>query len=68
MLNLQFSDGVLHLGFESARVTKQQFGFTKARYRGLAKTPARLTALFAMNNLWKVRKGSYQRTPMPCRA
>ena len=38
------------------RVIKQQFGYTKARYRGLAKNTARLTMLFAMSNLWMVRK------------
>ncbi len=38
------------------RVIKQQFGFTKVRYRGLAKNTARLTMLFVMSNLWMVRK------------
>ena len=38
------------------RVVKQQFGFAKVRYRGLAKNTARLTMLFAMSNLWMVRK------------
>ena len=38
------------------RVVKQQFGYAKARYRGLAKNTARLTMLFAMSNLWMVRK------------
>ncbi len=50
------------------RVIKQQFGFTKVRYRGLAKNTARLATLFAMSNLWMVRKVVLQRTPMPCRA
>jgi IS5 family transposase len=38
------------------RVVKQQFGFAKVRYRGLAKNTARLTMLFAMSNLWMMRK------------
>jgi IS5 family transposase len=38
------------------RVIKQQFGHTKVRYRGLAKNTARLVMLFAMSNLWMVRK------------
>ena len=38
------------------RVIKQQFGCAKVRYRGLAKNTARLTMLFAMSNLWRVRK------------
>jgi IS5 family transposase len=50
------------------RVITQQFGFTKVRYRGLAKNTARLAMLFAMSNLWMVRKVVLQRTPMPCRA
>ena len=38
------------------RVVKQQFGYAKARYRGLAKNTARLTMLFALVNLWMVRR------------
>jgi IS5 family transposase len=38
------------------RVVKQQFGYTKARYRGLAKNTARLTMLFALSNLWMARR------------
>jgi len=30
------------------RLVKQQFGYTKVRYRGLAKNTARLTMLFAL--------------------
>ena len=37
------------------RVVKQQFGYAKVRYRGLAKNTARLTMLFALGNLWRVR-------------
>ena len=38
------------------RVIKQQFGHVKVRYRGLAKNTARLTMLFALSNLWMVRR------------
>jgi IS5 family transposase len=38
------------------RVVKQQFGYAKVRYRGLAKNTARLTMLFALSNLWMARK------------
>ena len=37
------------------RVIKQQFGYAKVRYRGLAKNTARLTMLFALSNLWMTR-------------
>lgn len=37
------------------RVIKRQFGFTKVRYRGLAKNTAQLKMLFTLANLWKVR-------------
>ncbi|MXN30518.1 IS5 family transposase [Delftia sp. CH05] len=38
------------------RVIKQQFGYAKVRYRGLAKNTARLTMLFALGNLWMARR------------
>ena len=38
------------------RVIKRQFGYTKVRYRGLAKNTANLVTLFALSNLWMVRK------------
>jgi transposase, IS5 family len=38
------------------RVLKQQFGYTKTRYRGLAKNGAQITTLFMLANLWMVRK------------
>jgi transposase, IS5 family len=38
------------------RVLKQQFGYTKTRYRGLAKNNAQITTLFMLANLWMVRK------------
>jgi len=38
------------------RVIKRQFGHTKVRYRGLMKNTAQLHTLFALSNLWMVRK------------
>jgi IS5 family transposase len=38
------------------RVVKQQFGFTKVRYRGLAKNTAQLVTLFTLSNLWMARR------------
>lgn len=38
------------------RTVKQQFGYAKVRYRGLAENTARLTMLFALGNLWMVRR------------
>jgi len=38
------------------RVIKRQFSFVKVRYRGLKKNTAQLTTLFALSNLWMVRK------------
>jgi IS5 family transposase len=38
------------------RIIKQQFGHAKVRYRGLAKNTARLQVMFALGNLWMVRK------------
>ena len=37
------------------RVLKCQFGFTKVRYRGLAKNTSQLMTLFALSNLWMAR-------------
>jgi len=37
------------------RVLKRQFGYTKARYQGLAKNGAQVTTLFMLSNLWMVR-------------
>ena len=50
------------------RVIKQQFGFAKVRYRGLAKNTARLNMLFAMSNLWMARKVILQAGPRPSMA
>ena len=38
------------------RVIKRQFGYTKVRYRGLMKKTAQQTTLFALSNLWMMRK------------
>ena len=38
------------------RVIKRQFGHVKVSYRGLAKNTAQLHTLFALSNLWMVRR------------
>ncbi len=38
------------------RVLKRQFGFTKVRYRGLAKNTGQMVTLFALSNLWMARR------------
>ena len=38
------------------RVIKRQFGFTKVRYRRLAKNTAQIVTLFALSNLWMARR------------
>ena len=38
------------------RVIKRQFGHVKVRYRGLPKNTAQLHTLFALSNLWMVRR------------
>lgn len=38
------------------RVIKRQFGYAKARYRGIAKNTAQVLALFALSNLWMSRR------------
>lgn len=38
------------------RVLKRQFGYTKVRYRGLAKNTAQILTLFALSNLWMARR------------
>jgi IS5 family transposase len=38
------------------RVLKQQFGYTKVRYRGLKKNTAQIVTLFALGNLWMARR------------
>ena len=43
------------------RVIKRQFGHVKVRYRGLAKNTAQLHTLFALSNLWMVRRTLLQK-------
>ncbi len=43
-------------GEHAYRVVKRQWGFTKVRYRGLAKNKARAYTLFALANLYMVRR------------
>jgi IS5 family transposase len=38
------------------RVIKQQFGFSKVRYKGLGKNTSQLYMLFALSNIWQARK------------
>ncbi len=38
------------------RVIKRQFGYVKVKYRGLTKNTANLMTLFALSNIWMVRK------------
>ena len=38
------------------RVIKRQFGYTKVRFRGLAKNTAQMVTLFALSNLWMARR------------
>jgi IS5 family transposase len=38
------------------RVIKCQFGFTKVRFKGLAKNTAQLMMLFALSNVWMARR------------
>jgi IS5 family transposase len=38
------------------RVIKCQFGYTKTRYRGLAKNTAKVVMLFMLSNLWMARR------------
>ena len=44
------------------RVVKRQFGYTKVRYRGLAKNAAQVLTLFALSNLWMARRQLMQMT------
>ncbi len=40
------------------RVVKRHFGYTKVRYRGLAKNAAQALTLFALSTLWMARRRS----------
>lgn len=43
------------------RAIRHQFGYTKVRYRGLAKNTARLFTLSALSNIRRVKKLLMQR-------
>ena len=43
-------------GEHALRVIKRQFGYVKVLYRGLAKNTAQLHTLFALANIWMVRR------------
>ena len=45
------------------RVIKRQFGYVKVRYKGLAKNTAQIKTLFALSNLWMVRRQLMAMTP-----
>ncbi len=38
------------------RILKRQFGYTKVRYRGLVKSTAQIMMLFALSNLYQIRR------------
>jgi IS5 family transposase len=44
------------IGEHPFRILKRQFGYAKVRYRGLAKNTAQLITLFALANLYQVRR------------
>lgn len=44
------------IGEHPFRIVKRQFGYTRVRYRGLVKNTAQLFTLFALGNLYQVRK------------
>ena len=48
------------------RVIKRQFGYAKVKYRGLAKNTANLITLFALSNIWMVRKRLMNRVVAGC--
>ena len=35
---------------------KRQFGYTSVRYRGMVKNAAQVLTLFALSNLWMMRR------------
>lgn len=39
-----------------SRVIKQQFGYVKVRFKGLAKNTGQVLMLFALSNLWMARR------------
>lgn len=61
-LSLQIMASVRDKVEYSYRVLKCQIGFTKVRYKGLAKNAAQLKTLFALGNLWMAKKHIIRRT------
>jgi IS5 family transposase len=55
----QLSATVMAKAEHPFHVVKQRFGYAMVRYQGLAKNTARLTMLFALGNLWMVRRPSW---------
>ena len=51
-----FKASVRAKGEHPFRVVKRQFGYTKVRYRGLAKNMSQVLTLFALSNLWMARR------------
>ena len=55
--NLNRAIAGLHaIGEHPFRILKRQFGYTKVRYRGLAKNTTQLETLFALGNLYQARR------------
>jgi len=52
----QLKASVRHKVEHPLRVIKRQFGFAKVRCPGLEKNKAQLVTLFALSNLWMVRR------------
>jgi IS5 family transposase len=46
------------------RIVKRQFGYLKTRYRGLAKNTAQLVVLFALANVYQVRRMLLPQAPV----
>jgi IS5 family transposase len=57
-----------HPGQGGAPVPRDQaqFGYVKVRYRGLAKNTAQLHTLFALSNLWMVRRATRRECGHEC--
>jgi IS5 family transposase len=53
-------------GEHAFHAVKRLWGFTKVRYRGLAKNAARAYAMFALANLYLVRRRLLPRRGTPC--
>ncbi len=62
----EFKEGTEHLEYVKAavrskvehpfRVVKRQFGYQKVRFKGLAKDTTQILTLFALSNLWMMRR------------